>query len=163
MESTHGKLIDELAEAEKLWQVADHLIYVTLPVVRDSKLMVRALENLYKSISKNISVVLKFEYLYGRVRLSDNSKKNLDVFFSKCSGRYGLDENDGEMIRQLMNLGKKHKESGFEFTRYGKIIILDDNLRSVEINAEKLKVFIKVGRKLLENTNRNFSSVFRKV
>ncbi len=160
MESVHKKFLDELLEAEKLWQSADHFIYITLPVVKDNKLMVRALENLYRCLVIVISNILKFEYLYKRVSLSKDSGKNLDVFFSKCSLRYGILEDDAKILKDIVFLGKKHKESGFEFSRQGKVIILDDSLKSSELSVEKMKIYLRVVRKLLENTNKGFRVVY---
>ena len=156
MENIHKKFADELIEVEKLWNSADHLIYVTFPVVKDIGLLVRAFENLYKGLVFNISSILKLEYFYKRINLSQNTDKNLEVFIKKCSAKYGLDEDEGKIIKEIIFLGKKHKESGFEFSKNEKIVILDDNLGSFELDIEKLKVFVKLLRKLLENTNRNF-------
>ena len=156
MENIHKRFIDDLIEAEKLWQSADHLVYVTLPVVRDNKLMVRALENLHKALVLIITTILKFEYLYKRINLTSDTRKNLELFFSKCSFRYNLGREDIEIIKQILYLGKKHKESGFEFSKSGKIIILDDSLRQEELTADKIKKFLDAEKKLLENTNRIF-------
>ena len=158
MENIHKTFLDEIVEAEKFWQSADHLIYITLPIVKDPKLMIRALENLHRGVVKNISLILKFEYLYKRVQLSKDSKKNLEIFFRKCAGRYSLGELDKKLIKDIVILGRKHKESGVEFSKSGKVIILDDNLGTSELTLEKMKEYLQTGKRLLENTNRNFKS-----
>jgi hypothetical protein len=157
MENIHKQFLDSLVEAEKLWASADHLVFVTLPVVKDQRLLIRALENLYKAVAVLISTILKFEYLYKRINLSKDTKKNLEVFFSKCVVRYGIEVEEIGVLRRLMVVGKKHKESGFEFSKNGKIVILDDSLGMVELTVGEMKDFIRVSRKLLENTNSNFS------
>ena len=159
MENIHKKFIDDLIGAEKSWQSADHLIFVTLPVVKDTKLMVRALENLHKTLVLIITTILKFEYLYKRINLTSDTRKNLDLFFSKCSFRYGLGREDIEIIKQILYLGKKHKDSGFEFSKSGKVIILDDSLKQEELTVEKIKKFLDIEKKLLENTNKTFRSL----
>tara|TARA_Y100000310_G_scaffold344244_1_gene455950 strand:- start:10464 stop:10949 length:486 start_codon:yes stop_codon:yes gene_type:complete len=160
MENIHGRFIDVLTEAEELWRSADHLVYITMPVVQDEKLLIRALENLHKSLVLAISTILKFEYLYKRVDLGKDTRKNLDMFFGKCAVRYGLNEKDCELIREIMFLGKKHKESGFEFSKKGKVVILDDSLKTSELDTEKVKSFLSLGKRLLEESNRNFKSSF---
>jgi hypothetical protein len=162
MEDIHKKFINEMIEAEKKWTSADHFIYVTMPVVKDERLLLRALEVLYKGLVINISAILKFEYLYKRINLSQNTRENLETFFKKCSKGYGLNELEKKILKEIMELGKRHKESEIEFPRKGRIIILNGT-GSYELNLEELKEFLRVSRKLLENTNRNFGGVFRKV
>ena len=153
----HKKFADDLIEAEKAWRTGDHLIYVTYPVVKDDKLFLRALENLHKSLVIIISSILRFEYLYKRIELSKNGGKNLEIFFKKCGKKYGLEIDDCEIIKEIISLGKKHKESSVEFSGKGKAYILDD-LGKVEINIDKLKIFLRVIRRLLENTIVNFKN-----
>src|SRR3989344_3279348 len=133
-----------------------------MPVVKDDRLMLRALENLHKSAVILVSTILKFEYLYKRVQLHKDPARNFETFASKCAGRYGLGLVDMNLLKEVIHLGRKHKESGMEFPKKEKIVILDDNLGSVEINLEKMKVFLGFGRKLLENTNRNFKELLEK-
>lgn len=160
MENIHKKFIENLVESEKHWGSADHLIYITYPVVGDAKLILRAFESLYKSLVLNVSTILKFEYLYKRISLGKNRDKNLNCFFKKCAERYGLDKQDIGVVKEIIFLGKKHKESSVEFSKRDKIVILDEVLGNYTINIDKMKNFISVSRKLLENTNRNFRKNF---
>lgn len=155
MENIHKKFFDELLEAEKYWRSADHFVYITLPVVKDPKLMVRALETLNEGVVKNISTILKYEYMYKRINLTKDPKQNLDTFFNKCSKRYGLQEGENALIKELIFLRKKHKDSEVEFAKSDKVIILNGN-GSVELTLTKMKEFLKISQKLLNNTNRNF-------
>tara|TARA_Y100000034_G_scaffold136314_1_gene212137 strand:+ start:1916 stop:2425 length:510 start_codon:yes stop_codon:yes gene_type:complete len=159
--NVHRGFLDGLVEAEKLWKSADHFVYVTLPVVKDERLLARALENLHSSVVLLITTVLKIEYYYKRVQLTKNPKKNLEVFFTKCRAKYDITKEEGELIREVMVLGTKHKESGFEFSGKGKMFILDNEMRKTELGIEEMKEYVKIVRKLLENANRNFKQSFR--
>ena len=57
---------------------------------------------------------------------------------------------------KLIILGKKHKESGLEFSRAGKIVILDDDLSTIEVTGHAIESFIYVLRKLLYNAENAF-------
>ena len=83
MENIHKEFLESLIEIEKLWKSADHIVYVTLPVVKDPKLLLVALNDLHIFMIKSISLILKFEYFYKRVILHEDSKKNLEEFFCK--------------------------------------------------------------------------------
>jgi len=160
MEDIRKNFINSLIDAEKSWQSADNLANIVFPVVNDPKLLVRALEGLFKSVVLIVSTIIKFEYVYGRMELSSDKGKNLDKFFTKCSFNYGLNDADCKVVREIMFLGKKHRESGFEFSKSGKLIILDDRQGVFELNLSKIREFLALTKKLLENTNRNFKDSF---
>ena len=160
MEPIYEKFVNSLMEAEKLWSGADHLVCITYPVVKDSKLLIRALENVDKSLVLAISTILKFEYMYKRINLSENTKENLENFFSKCSVNYGLGAEENKGIKEIMLIAKKHKESGFEFSRSGKAMIMDDELGVYELTQEKAKEYLKLVRKVLDGTKIKFKEGF---
>ena len=152
----YDKFAKAVIDSEKEIIGAEHLVNFVLPVVKDSKILLRVLEQINKVIVLTISNILKFEHLYKRVELSKDSKKNLDIFMRKCSGKYGLNEKDSEVINEILFLGKKHKESGFEFSKSGRIIILDDELKTNELSLGKIREFIIVAKKLNNNSREKF-------
>lgn len=153
------KLIDSFVEAEKSLKIADHLIYAIYPAVKDNKLLLRALESCNKSAIKIISFILKYEYLHKRISLSKDNSINLETFFSKCKNRYSLSEMDEKLIRDLLKITKKHKESPFEFSQREKIVIMVDSGNVFEIKNENLVEFIKVIKHLIEHSRKVFLKI----
>lgn len=151
MQEIDKKLSDDIIQANRSWQSAEHVINVVMPVVKDEKLLLRALEMLYSGSVKIISAILKHEFIFKRVELKQEASKNLDIFFKKCAHRYEMSEEDCVKLKNLIKLGKKHKQSGFEFSRTGKMIIMDDDLTVHEVNKHTIDQFIHVLRKLVEN------------
>lgn len=160
MEDLRKKLIDSLVIAEKDYQTADHLVSVTYPVIKDARLFLRALEKLSKALKEIISLILKIEHLYKRITLSDNTSKNLEIFFSKCSVKYGMGAEDCQILRKIFALERKHNESGFEFSKSGKIVIIDDNLSISYLDYDLMRKFLEPAGRLLKNTNINFKGIF---
>ena len=145
-------------EIQRDLKTAEHLLTVVYPVVKDSKLLLRAFENLYTGMRLNVSLILKLEYFLGKIKLSKEFSENFDVFCRRSAGAYGLDERDLKLLREAFYLGRKHKESGFEFSRHGKIVILDDDLGMHDLNPENLKGFLELEKRLLLNTNSHFAN-----
>ncbi len=152
MANIYTEMIDELGEVKALGESAEHLVSVVLPVVGDNKLLLRALESTNKAVLKNIEVILKFEHMFKRIDLSKNAGDNFDLFFSKCISRYGLNELEISGLREIIKLGKRHKESGFEFSRYRKVIIMQDRGEVSELGAENMAQYARISRKLAENS-----------
>jgi len=152
MEPIYKKCIDQLIAAEKEAYSADHMINVVYPVVKDGKILLRAFESVNKALKGAISAILKYEYLYKRVELSLEAGKNMEAFFKKCANRYGIDEEGREKIKEMLLLGKRHKESGFEFTRPGRVVILDDSgqdLKKSEIQVQDIKGYTLLIKELI--------------
>ena len=144
-----GKTLgDMFITAEQAWRAADHIIHVTFPVVQDAKLLLRALEHLDKATRQTLSVILKYEYIERRVRLSHRGQENIETFFTVCAPAYSLDPEDRDALRELLVLGKRHRDSGIEFSQKGKMFILDDAAGTVSIAAPQLSVCAHALRRL---------------
>ena len=127
--------------------------------MKDPKLLIRALESLDKEVRLVISVILQVEYLFKRIELAKDTEENMRIFVKKCAKRYGIEEEDVKLLKEILFLGKKHKESGFEFGKGGKGVILDDLGNAYQLNREKMKILLKTGYGLLENANSFLSRI----
>jgi len=139
---------DAILTAEQAWRAADHILLVTFPVVQDPKLLLRVLEHLDKAARTTISTVLKLEYLYKRVRLSRKGARNKDLFFQVCRYQYRVSEEDSILLSEVLDLSKRHRASGVEFSQRKKVVILDDDLGSMEITAPYLQRTSQAVRRL---------------
>jgi hypothetical protein len=157
MEILAKKFIDSIIESERGLISAEHVLKVIMPVVKDNKLLLRSLETAHKSSVNTITNILKYEYIHGNVELNRDPKLNQEMFFSKCALKYGLSIDEVNKLKILLMIGKKHKESGFEFSRKNKAVIMDDDLNVSEITRFELEGYIKIVRKLLLNSRAIFS------
>lgn len=143
------KFFENLEKSEKTLQTADHLLYVTYPLVKDKRLLLKILSEIKNSTASCINAILQYEYLYNRVRLSQDPKLNLKTFLEKCCPRYNISEIKVKKILKLFELVEKHKSSPFEFVKEDKIVILSENMNSETINLEKVKEFLELSKDVL--------------
>ncbi len=156
VESIRKRFFEMLADAEKSYANAEYLVRITYPVVKDSKLLLRALEALYRSVVTAISAILYFEFLYKRIELTKDSVRNQEVFFRDCAARYGISEADKVNIKAIFEYSLKHKASGTELARPGKIMIMDDYMLGTDLSVNRLKELLAVVKRLLENATEVF-------
>lgn len=152
MNNIYTEFVDNLGRAISLSESSEHLVSSVLPVVDDNKLILRALEGVHKSVLLSIETILKFEHMFKRINLANSKEANLKLFFEKCASNYGMDEADKLVIKEILSMGKKHKESGFEFSRYRKVVIMQDSGRVSEIGAENIKNYAKTSSKMAKNS-----------
>ena len=144
------KFLDNLEKSEKTISTASHLLYMTYPLVKDKRLLLKILSEIKNGIASCMNAVLQYEYLYGRVRLSSDPKINFKKFLEKCCPRYNISNTDIKKIIKLFEIIEKHKNSPMEFIREEKIVILSENMNSETITLEKVKEFLEVSKNVLK-------------
>lgn len=143
------KFLENLEKASKAIRTVDHLFYVTFPLVRDKKLLLKILLEIKIAIASCINSILQYEYLIKRITLNSDPKINLKTFEKKCAWRYEITGEEVKLIFELFNLVEKHKQSPFEFVRNEKIVILSESSDIEILTVEKIKEFLQIGKNIL--------------
>lgn len=146
------KFLENLVLAEKTIQTADHMVYVTLPLIKDKRLLLKILQEIKNAMALCINSILQYEYLYRRIALYKDSRLNFKIFIEKCVPRYGITKEEMNLIIDLFDFVEKHKESPFEFVKDEKLVVLSDNLRPRTMTVEKTKRLMIVAKSVLKKT-----------
>jgi len=147
------KIIEKIAEAEKIIRSMDHLIYVVYPLISEPKLFLKCVEELEIAIKKLISCILFHESFFKRIRISESPEKNLQTFFDKCAVRYNFSKFQIFQINELFELMREHRKNQMEFKRNENYVIFVDG-KTRTINLEKVKEFILLSKAVLLNTKK---------
>jgi len=147
------KYQESLQKALKNLQIADHMAYMTYPLVRDKRLLLKILDNLYETILHTINSILQYDYLWEKIQLYKDAKSNFQVFREKCAPRYNISREQISEILEVLTLIEKHKKSPLEFARKDKVIIMSNNLKTNIIDIEKIKQYLVLSKKLIEKAN----------
>jgi len=150
------KFLENLQEAEKIIQRMDHMIYVTFPLMKDKRLLLKIILETKIAITKSINSILQYEYLYKRISLYKESKTNFRTFQKQCAPRYEITKQEIKLISELFDIVEKHKQSPFEFMRNEKVIILSENLTPKALTIENAKEFLLLAKDLLRKTKKQF-------
>jgi len=143
------KFQENLEEAVRHLRIADHMTYITLPLVNEKRLLLKIFDEIYKSIINSINAILNYEYLYKRIRLYKKTEDNLQVFIEKCAKTYNLSNIQIKKIKEILNINKRHKQSAMEFVKKDKIVILSDNLNTQIINIQIIKEYLLLAKELV--------------
>ena len=141
--------IQMLTKAIKDIKISDHMIYVTYPVIKDKRLLMKALDQVYESIVSIINSILQYDFLNKRLELYKEPRANWDSFVNKCSRRYNITPEEITVISELFSLVESHKKSPIEFQRKDKIVIMSDSLKTTLIDSEKLKKYLNLAKNLV--------------
>jgi len=135
---------ESLKAADNYLMNAQHLTYITYNIIKDKKVLIKVLENLYKSVLHSINAILQVEANLKRVKIYKESSKNLEVF-KKIAKYYGLGDKDLQFIDTLINIIKKYKESGLVFSKGGKVVIMFDD-KILYFDLQTVKDYIEKAR-----------------
>lgn len=140
--------------AKKKIQVADHMLTMTYPMVKDPKLLLAVMENVFLALTNSIGSLLYYERYYKRVPpFQDTFVSKFNVFKQKCAGRHKIDPELVMMVNEIKDIILQHKKSPVEFSRNDSFVICSDNYQMKTISLEKMKNYILKSRSLMENIN----------
>lgn len=148
------KFQEYLQEAERIIQKVDHLLYMTYPLIKDKRLLLKALVETKVALVYCINSILYRENYFKRISLSRDAKINLKVFIRKCSQRYGITDDEISLILELFDIVKKHNQSSMEFMREEKLAILSETLKPKLISIDKTKEFLLLAKNIIIKTKK---------
>jgi hypothetical protein len=154
------KFLENIIAAEKKIHIVDHMIYVTFPLIKDKRLLLKILQEIKNAVMDCIRSILQYEYLYKRITLYKNPKSNFKIFIEKCTPRYQITKEEINLILELFDFIEKHRESPFEFIKDDKVIILSNDLNPKTLTIEKTKEFLMLVKNILRKTRETFNKNF---
>lgn len=138
---------ESLQKARKSIEFADHMVYITFPLVKENKLIIKILVEIEHSLKALISSILQYENYYKRISLYKNPALNLQTFI-RLATKYSLTTEEISQIKEILLLAKKHEKAELEFTKSGKFIIMV-NSSAFSISLEKIKSYLYTIKNIL--------------
>ncbi len=126
-----------LSEALRRLKIADHLIYMTLPLVKDKRIFTTILTELGASLEN----IIVYTLIYYNKSISDNSLENFNKFLEINKKMDLLNDEDLKSLKAIHELNYLHKKSSVEIFNKNKIIILSDQLKSKTLSLEHIKKY----------------------
>jgi hypothetical protein len=140
-------------KASRNIEIGDHLLTVTYPLLKDSKLLLGVLENIFLALTNSMSSVLYYELEFKRIPpFKDEFDSKYSVFARRVVPRYRTRKETLELLQEVKDLVMKHKKSPVEFVRKDKYIICDENYGFDALDTALL-------RKYLEETKRFYRDI----
>jgi hypothetical protein len=144
--------------ARKRIKVADHMLTMTYPMVRDPKLLLAIMENIFLALTNSMGALLYYERIYKRVPpFQDTFVSKFNVFRQKCAKRFNIDQELLMMIGEIKDIIMEHKKSPVEFTRNDSFVICSDNYKMKTISLGKMRDYISKSKLFMQNINNAIS------
>jgi len=151
------KYFQSLEQASKSLQIADHMTYITFPLVKEKRLLLKILTELSSAIMNTINAILQYEYYWKRIQIYNDAKDNFETF-KRLTPKYNIKQEQIKIIIEILTLSEKHKKSPFEFVKNDKIIIMSDGMSPSYLTLEKIKSFLLETKDMIRKANLRIKS-----
>jgi hypothetical protein len=140
--------------AAKNYRMADHMLNVTYPLIKDTKLLLGITDNLFLTLNQAMSSILHHERLFKLVpAFGDNFESKFHTLHQKRS-RYKIDQEYFNIMLELKEIIQLHKKSPIEFRKKDRFIICTNNYKVKTITANQLKIYSKKTKEFLHLMNK---------
>jgi hypothetical protein len=142
------KFHEYLLDSKRNLQIADHMTYVTFPLINENRLLLKILDEIYKGILNATTAAITYECLKIKIKISEDSTQNIENFLKEFSTEYSLNSDELRKIIEIIEFHKKHKLSPMEFVKKEKVVIMSKDSRIDTLNIEKTKEYLSVSKSL---------------
>ncbi|NQU98149.1 hypothetical protein HQ533_01670 [Candidatus Woesearchaeota archaeon] len=142
-------------KARKNISVADHMLIMTFPLVKDPKLLLAVLENIYSALSNAMSSLVYYERTFKRIpQFQDTQESKFNVFKDRLVERHNINKEYLRLIQEVREILLEHRRSPVEFSRGDRFVICSSNYRMKTISVEDIKKYIAKTRLFVADMER---------
>ena len=120
-------------------KVADHLLSTTYSLVKDPKLLVSVIENIFHAMEYAVEAVLVHEKNFKTFDYSPSYDSKMEMFRRKILSKYIIDADIITFINELKAVIDEHKSSKVEFTKKEKFVITDDDFNLKTLTFDEVR------------------------
>jgi len=134
------KFKELIQTANRAIKTADHLTYMTYPLVNDTKLLITIVENIHSAVISSMDALLHYDYYYKRIsQLPMDFRSRLDIFKGYTIGKYNLARDSVVLIQDINGIMSHRSKSPVEFIRKGELVLCTNDYKMKSINFIKVK------------------------
>jgi len=150
-----GELFLELLQqAKKQMQLADHMVFVTYPLVQETKFLLSILGHITNASRFALRALLEYEFLYKRIEAYNKTfTGELNTYKNHIEKRYNFDGKYFRLFQKLTDLEKFDKESPVRFKRGDKYILSTGEYSMSVLDLATVKRYSELAKKFVSEVN----------
>ncbi len=141
-------------KAKKHIYIADHMLSVTYPLIKDPKLLLAVIENIFLAYTNTIGSLLYYERLFKRIPpFQETFESKFHMFKETCVLKYNIDKSYVADINDIKNIILAHKKSPVEFARKDRFVICSNKYKLETISVNEIKKHIEKAKLFIQEIN----------
>jgi len=134
--------------------LADHMLTQTYPLLKDPKLLLASVENLFLAYTNAIGSLLHYERLFKRIPpFQDTFESKFEVFQTECIPRYVIKQEYINTIKEIKEIVVQHRKSPMEFSRNDRFVICGADYQMKTIDYLQLKIMLSQAKEFVDLVN----------
>jgi len=142
------------AKSKRYLHVADHMVYMTYGVVKDSKILVSVMDSIFLSLTNSMNALLEQEKKFKAIPLVPQGFEAKFMLFRDVAKKFKLDGAYLAMMRDVKDTILEHKTSPVAFRRKEQYVICSDSYNMRTINLDQIKEYLRMTREFFLDTKR---------
>ncbi|MFH1210896.1 MAG: hypothetical protein V1645_03185 [archaeon] len=143
-----------LERANKCLRTADHLAYVTYPLIKDTKLVIPILENVHNALMLSVDAMVEYDRIYKRImNIPEDFTSRLELFKRTSATRYNIDREHITLITEINQIMETRKKGTMEFMRNDRLVVCGTDFRTKTVDYEKIKDYINRSKRYMLKIN----------
>lgn len=141
-------VMELLAKAEHCLRTADHIIYITYPLLKEKMLIKKILDEVYSGIVFIVSAITKYESAYKRAEEKKELKEQFQQFL-RCAPRFNVAPSELRGLSELIGLAERFHSSSIDFVRREKLVFMNNGFRTETVGLDDLKKYLTIAKTVL--------------
>lgn len=141
-------------KALQQYEAAFHLLHVTFPLVKDPKLLMGVVHNIFSSLEYSMGAILDYErQLHLVPHYFDNFQSKINLFRLRSVRRNNIPMETVNLMLELRDILELHKISPMEFQRGNRLVICNKDYLLKTLSIKELHAHLAKAREFLGQTD----------
>ena len=138
--------------ARKKLQLADYILTMAYPSVKDPHLLLSSVESLFLAFSYGMGSILYYDLAFKRIpQFPGSFAPKFELFRDKCAKRHNIPEEHLKIMKELREIIVAHKKSPVEFSRKGNFVICTNGYSMMAISSNEVKGYIEKAKLFIKD------------
>ncbi len=143
--------VHEMREkAEKNLKIGNHLLTQSYPLVKDPKLLVAVLQNIFLATASSMTAILYYERENKSIPPFHDSFDAKFELFKKVAPKYSIPPDTLRAMLDMKTIITAHQEASVSFSRKDAFVICEEGYRLRTLTAESLKPLMAKAKLFIE-------------
>jgi len=150
---TDPKYFKLIALARKEIDLADHLVYVTLPLTDDIKFMLAITEHIFNASNAALEATLEQRRYYKKLEAFPRTYSAMfDIWVRDIQERYNFERKHVDFLKKIRELKHAVATSSMRFRRQDKYILTTDVYDLKVLDIDIVKKYLSVAKDFVDRT-----------
>jgi len=142
-----------IAKARREIDLADHLVYVTMPLTDDVKFMLAIADHVFNASSAAIEAVLEQRRYYKKLEAFPRTFGAMtDIWLREIREKHNFERKHAEFLKKISEIRNSITASTMRFRRKDKYILTSDVYDLKVLDLESIKKYLNIAKDFVDKS-----------